>query len=244
MMNSIEISKIKYRFTKLSMDIKSEVNNYNLKDKTSKSITNTLARCGVDNKGEIWIVKKKIFHILRNKSELDSNYEIRNIKERDKLVDEGELFINIAPIIEILVRKSVKNPNNDILKSIIEILNKVLFDPVVEGEREKYQRNLKLQLSILGKIRAEVKNIVNDELTNEPLDGKYEFHHIRVRSVVGNEVFELDIELGLVINKKTHKDITKESIKDEDELLVYCIEKGYNTEWYSKVKDEIEKYNH
>lgn len=230
------------RFTELSMNIDKEMKEYNLNERTTKSIISSLKRGIITSRGEVWISKEKIWHILRKKSERESNYEIEKIKDNDKMNINGEKFINSAAIIDFLLRKSVGSPNNDILSSIIDILVRIQNDKVVQGQREKYNRQIKDQLAQLGKIRVKDKGIINDELTGEALRKTYDFHHVRARSISGNERYQLDIELGLVINKKTHKIITKEGLVDEDELFVFCMNKNWNTDWYNDFKEELKKY--
>lgn len=237
-----ELVNIECRFTELSMDISNELKKYNLNERTTKSITSALKKGIITGRGEVWISKDKIWHILRKKSEKESNYEVEKIKDSNKININGEVFIHLAAIIDFLLRKSVSNPNNEILSSVIDILMKVEKDKVVQGQREKYNKQIKDQLSQLGKIRVKEKRIINDELTGELLKKRYDFHHIRARSVSGNEKYELDIELGLVINKKTHKAITKECIVDEDKLYIFCMDNNWKIDWYNKVKEELKKY--
>lgn len=237
-----ELVSIECRFTELSMDVNNEVKRYNLNERTTRSIISALKKGIITGRGEVWISTDKIWHILRKKSEKESNYEIEKIKDSNKININGEVFINSATIIEFLLRKAVINPNNEILSSVIDILIKVQNDKVVQGQREKYNKQIKDQLSQLGKTRVKEKGIINDELTGEALKKTYDFHHVRARSVSGNERYQLDIELGLVINKKTHKDITKKGIIDEDTLYIFCMENNWKIDWYNKIKEELKKY--
>lgn len=241
-MENKELLIMECRFTELSMDIGKEIKKYNLNERTTNSIITALKKGMITSRGEVWISKEKIWHILRKKSERESNYEIEKIKNYDKITINGELFINSATIVEFLIRKSVGIPNNDILSSIIDILVKIQKDKVVQGQREKYNRQIKEQLAKLGRTRIEEKGVINDELTGELLKKGYEFHHIRARSISGNKRYQLDIELGLVINKKTHKAITAEGIVDEDELYQFCINNKWEINWYDKLKEELKKY--
>lgn len=75
------------------------------------------------------------------------------------------------------------------------------------------------------------------------LKKRYDFHHVGARSISGNERYQLDIELGLVINKDTHKVITKEGIVDEDELYVFCMNNNWKIDWYDTLKEELKNIN-
>lgn len=241
-MKNKELIIMECRFTELSMNIDKEIKEYNLNERTTKSIISALKKGIITSPGEVWISKEKIWHILRKKSAKESNYEIEKIKDHDKIKINDEIFINSAAIIDLLIRKYVGNPNNDILSSVIEMLVRIQNDKVVQGQREKYNRQIKEQLAQLGKTRVKEKGIKNDELTGEMLKKRYDFHHVRARSISGNERYQLDIELGLVINKDTHKVITKEGIVDEDELYVFCMNNNWKIDWYDTLKEELKKY--
>ncbi|MNR27656.1 hypothetical protein D3C85_1449370 [compost metagenome] len=71
-----------------------------------------------------------------------------------------------------------------------------------------------------------------DELTGEFLDiPSCEFSHIRSVSLYP-ELAGL-VENGLLVNKATHREITRNSINDERELLQLCQLNGWNTNWYN-----------
>lgn len=243
-MKAIEIfnRKIEVKLDQLSIKIDKEIEYFGLNKITANNIVKLLNESGVDNTGQVWIYTNKIFHVLRVTSQNDAEYEIQRIKDKDKFSYNKKNYISLIWILDYLNKKATRTPNNDILKAVVNIFNKINFDKVVEGEREKYNKNLKKSLKNLSKARIESKKIKNDELKNIPLEKAYEFHHIRARSIIGNDIYELDIELGLVINKDTHKDITKKNIKDEDELYVYCFHKEYNLDWYMPFKNQISKY--
>ena len=241
-MKNNELIIMECRFNELSMNIDKGMKEYNLNERTTKSIINSLKKGIITSRGEVWISKEKIWHILRKKSEKESNYEIEKIKDIDKININGEKFINSVAVIDFLLRKSVGSPNNDILSSIIDILVRIQKDKVVQGQREKYNRQIKEQLAQLGKIRVKDKGITKDELTGEALKKTYDFHHVRARSISGNARYELDIELGLVINKKTHRIITKERLVDEDELYIFCMDSNWEIDWYNDFKEELKKY--
>ncbi len=70
-----------------------------------------------------------------------------------------------------------------------------------------------------------------DELTGEILEYQScEFSHIRSVSLFPQ--FASLIENGLIVNKKTHEEITKYNINDEHELYNLCELKGWSLEWY------------
>lgn len=237
---------IEFRFTKLSLDISKEVSKYNLNKRTAQSIINALNNGMVDGMGEVWLSKNGLNHLLRKSSKKETALEMRRFKQHEKTEIDGEEFVKVSTVIKYLSDKTVRNPNNIMLKCILELLVQFQFDPVVENQREKYQKQIKSQLKNLGKIRIKEKNIKYDELTNDKLirrgTNKFEFHHIKARHISGNERYELDIELGLVINRSTHVTITRNNCNDEDDLYKLCLDEEWNLDWYDRVKLELEKY--
>lgn len=237
---------IKCRFTKLSLDISKKVHGYALNEKTAKSIINALNNGMVDGRGEVWLSKNGLNHLLRKGSKKETALELRRFKQHEKTKIDGEEFVKVSTVNKYLLDKTVRIPNNKMLKCIVGVLSEIFFDPVVENQRELYQKEIKSQLKNLGKVRVKEKSIKYDELTNAPLitsgKNKYEFHHIKARNINGHEKYELDIELGLAVNKDTHLIVTKNNCNDEDDLYKLCLAEGWNIDWYDKVKSELEKY--
>jgi hypothetical protein len=99
--------------------------------------------------------------------------------------------------------------------------------------RKNTQRNLKSN-------RLQQYRLRYDELTGYDLDVDCEFSHIRAVSIFPE--FSLYVENGLLVNKDTHNEITRNGIIDENQLYTLCLEKDWNLGWYEIFSDFLKKF--
>lgn len=83
-----------------------------------------------------------------------------------------------------------------------------------QNERRKFDGFAKKELPKLRKKRQ----VEHDEITGEPLEDGYEFHHKNKKSVITNPQKLIDPNSGINVNKKTHKEIHRRGIVDEKQL--------------------------
>ena len=102
----------------------------------------------------------------------------------------------------------------------------------LELKRIEKESNYDKELKKLKKKRIKKYKLKKDELTGDTLRKDAEFSHIRSKASYPN--LALDINNGLVVNKKTHDEITRMNIEDEDSLLKLCNKNEWSTEWYKK----------
>lgn len=238
---TIEIAEVK-SIEDLKIDIDEEISKFKLNPKTAKEIANALKKVKIDSFGRVIFPAKCMRTLIRARTKKDAQYEFDQLSERDKVEIKNENFIEASELAKKVMQKSILKPNDEKLEAIFEIINKIQVDPVVKNEREKYSKIRRETIGKLKQTRIDKENIELDELTNESLKQNAEFHHIRARGILGNEKYEMDYKLGLVLNKDTHKEITKRNIFEEDELFEYCFRNNLNYEWYEKFKFEIQKY--
>ena len=101
--------------------------------------------------------------------------------------------------------------------------------------RARYYEDLIDKKNKLKARRIKKYKIVIDELTGFSLKIRTaEFSHIR--SVAIYPELQLELDNGLIVNKKTHEIITEKGIQNEDDLYNLCLEKSWNTKWYNYYK--------
>lgn len=86
---------------------------------------------------------------------------------------------------------------------------------------------LKKSFENLKVAKEEIAKTLNKKVTAE-------FSHIR--SVAIYPDLQLELDNGLIVNKKTHEIITEKGIQNEDDLYTLCLTKGWNTKWYNFYK--------
>ena len=72
------------------------------------------------------------------------------------------------------------------------------------------------------------------------MDVDCEFPHIRALSIFPE--FSLYVENGLLVNKDTHNEITRNGIIDENQLYTLCLEKDWNLGWYEIFSEFLKKF--
>ena len=91
---------------------------------------------------------------------------------------------------------------------------------------------MNISTELLALLSKSAFTLQHDELTGEILEYQScEFSHIRLVSLFSQ--FVSLIENGLIVNKKTHEEIMRYNINDEDELYNLYELKGWPLEWYN-----------
>lgn len=204
--------------------------------RTVKAIENAWMDCAIlDNVGQLWIDKEKVHSILRT-NKANARYLISKINECEKLCLQSKEYIKgteIGKIIDSEIQRSNTIKREEYLKYSEEFYKSIRDCDRAKTIRKEFSERLNDNRKKLKRLRIKKHNINKDELTNEVLKAKTaEFSHIR--SVAVFPYLATDIENGLIVNKVTHKIITKEGINDEDELLELCFKLKWNTKWYEE----------
>lgn len=226
----------------LSLRVDDEVQKYNLNKITEKKIINALEKGIIDSFGRIVFPKETLITLLALNNKRKIEYIVDGLRESDIVVLENKTCIDSAELIKIIIQRKRKNIHQKNFKAIYEILCKIQDDPVVKYECSKYQAEIDKLIKNLKTLKIKELNIYFDELTGEKLEKNAEFHHIREKGIEGNEKYQLNTKLGIIINQNIHKDITRKGIDNEKKLLVYCKAKNYKTDWYYIFIDELKNY--
>lgn len=207
-----------------------------LNDNTKAAIRNAWDSCSVlDSFGRVW-VQSSCVHTLLRTSIANANYLIGGIADYDKYRDGTQLYIRGTAICQLL-DANIQNARSLQRENYIrfsELFYKAIRDCSRARElRAEFYEHLQRIVGRLKQDRIRSFGIQCDELTNEPLNFQTcEFSHIRSTSLFP-ELAGL-IDNGLIINKNTHNEITRNSVNDERELLQLCDIKGWNTSWFNR----------
>ncbi len=212
-----------------------------LSDKVTKKVKTEIANAWrdsilIDSKGWIWVKKDKLHSILRT-SVPNANFIALNIEDEYKRTYDGVIYIRGFKVMEQIIKAQEENGagtrgvNLEASKQYYEQIHQC---DTVKMLRLDYDNQLKIDRSKLKKKRRSTYKITCDELTGQKLKWGYEFSHIRSYSMF-REIAN-NIDNGLLVNKEVHRQITEYGINNEEELLAFCEENGYKTDWYLKYK--------
>ncbi|MDX8289112.1 hypothetical protein SLL00_04885 [Metabacillus indicus] len=199
----------------------------------------------LDAEGVLWILGNKLNIVLRTSTTI-AKFIVDGISDDDKTIIESKAFVRGAEINSQITREIEKSGLNDrghYLRFSEGCLNNIRDSYTAKAIRGEAEERYNKELSRLKSKRINNFNIKHDELTGELLVKKTsEFSHIRSKKVF--KQFALYIENGLIVNKGTHDQITKEGIIDENQLQFFCEQKGWKTDWYNYYIDFLrETYN-
>lgn len=207
-----------------------------LNESTKSAIKNAWDSFSVlDSFGRVW-VQANCVHTLLRTSKANANYLIGGIADYDKYREGTQLYIRGTAICQLL-DFNIQNARSLQRENYIrfsELFYKAIRDCSRARElRAEFYEHLQRIVGRLKQDRICSFGIKYDELTNEPLDLRNcEFSHIRSVSLFP-ELAGL-MENGLIVNKDTHDQITRNAINDEEELLQLCEMNNWNTSWFNQ----------
>ena len=187
----------------------------------------------IDEKGWMWVKKNKLHSIIRT-NKANAQFLVMRLSSEFKCNFNGELYIRGYKVLELLA-KTIEE-NGAVKKGLNLEASKNFYDAIntcesVRLQRLEYDYTLNEARKKLKKKRRTKYKLTHDELTGEPLIIRScEFSHIRSQSIY-RELSD-HIDNGLIVNKETHRLITERGINDENELLSFCKEQGWKTDWY------------
>lgn len=196
-----------------------------------------------DNHGVMWIEASKLAEILRTNKQ-NAQYILSNhIPDDAKQNSSGKVYVRgyeIKRIIDRHIQEEGLGTRKQYLKYSEDIFNAIRDCDTAENIRNIYQNQLQGDRKKLKSKRIKKYAIKFDELTGKKLKKiSAEFSHIRSYALFRD--MSDNIENGLIVNKDTHKLITKKGINDEEELLELCKEMGFNTSWYERFRNEFNR---
>lgn len=187
----------------------------------------------IDEKGWMWVKKNKLHSIIRT-NKANAQFLVMRLSSEFKCNFNGELYIRGYKVLELLAKTIEENGAGK--KGLNLEASKKFYDAIntcesVRLQRLEYDYTLNEARKKLKKKRRTKYKLTHDELTGEPLIIRScEFSHIRSQSIY-RELSD-HIDNGLIVNKETHRLITERGINDENELLSFCKEQGWKTDWY------------
>lgn len=188
----------------------------------------------IDEKGWMWVKKNKLHSIIRT-NKANAQFLVMRLSSEFKCNFNGELYIRGYKVLELLAKTIEENGAGK--KGLNLEASKKFYDAIntcesVRLQRLEYDYTLNEARKKLKKKRRTKYKLTHDELTGEPLIIRScEFSHIRSQAMY-RELSD-HIDNGLIVNKETHRLITERGINDENELLSFCKEQGWKTDWYS-----------
>ncbi|RRD39307.1 hypothetical protein EII29_07845 [Leptotrichia sp. OH3620_COT-345] len=185
----------------------------------------------LDGQGIIWISNKYLHTLLRVKKDL-VKYYLATINRTGTEYITGAEFISLLSII---FDSATTFRRRDYIRYSEKLYLLIRDSDKAEVMRARYFEDLTYKRNKLKNQRIKKYSIVTDELTGMNLKIQTaEFSHIR--SVALYPDLQLELDNGLIINKKTHELITEKGIQNEEDLYNLCLEKNWNTNWYNFYK--------
>lgn len=198
----------------------------------------------IDQYGRIWINSEGVHIVLRTTKD-NASYLIAGLPNDQRFHNGNNLFIKGESICYLL-DSNIQNARSILRENYIKY-SQLLYIAIrdcsrareLRAERYEYLRKVIKTLKLK---RINLYSITKDELTGDNLHASTaEFSHIR--SVALFPHLASFVENGLILNNRTHKEITSNSINDERELFQLCNHKGWNTDWYHRYLGFIQVEN-
>lgn len=186
--------------------------------------------------GRILFETKFLHEALRTTAKI-FRYMLLDISDDSKIVNGDKTYVCSYEISKLIDKSIQENPTGT-KKMYLELSEKYYKAIRDSASVKEILIELNSQFAVKRKKlkgkRRKLYKIINDELTGEKLLPGCEFSHIVAVSF--SRKIALDVENGLLVNKSTHKIITKRQVIDEEELRNLCIEMGWKINWYERFK--------
>lgn len=151
-------------------------------------------------------------------SKSDGQYIYDNEVADDKKINiGGKEFAHSSNVVGLLDQRAQETRDTDVqavcMYSRDSLIN-IGDSSDAQNERRKFDGFVKKELP---KLRNK-RQTDCDEITGEPLEPGYEFHHNNKKSIITDPQKLIDPDEGKNVNKKTHKEIHRRNIVDEKQL--------------------------
>jgi hypothetical protein len=117
------------------------------------------------------------------------------------------------------------------LEFSMSLYNKISNIPVIRDLKELFISNVEENRPRLKKTRIAYYSITRCEFTAEPFADLSAVDFAHIESVITNPFNALNIDNGVIILKKIHRELTKLQIHDFDGMYEYCVERNFSTAW-------------
>lgn len=192
-----------------------------------------------DKFGNVYIKTSYLDVILRTKKFV-VNEILFNMPDEEKVYCDGEIYVKYGQIMKLISERLQcvgSSKTRDYLLLVEEFLLNIRDSEKLLTFRNQIESDFKNEMNKLKGKRKRKYSLIYDELTGEELKRGSQFSHIRAKSAY--PAFALNLENGLVVNKETHTEITRRGIANEEELLVLCKSKNWNTKWFENFKRHV-----
>ncbi len=215
---------------------------------TLKEIQNAWSRHAViDNVGYIWVALKGFRSILRLGNTNANEFYDFEVPDLDKRIIDGERYVRSTVIVAKL-NNNISSGAYSLSKRNYSKYSKALFTeynehPYLENIRANFLLEFKRKKKKLRNDRIVQFGLLNDELTGTKLNfNTCEFSHIR--SVEMYPELALFVWNGLIVNRETHKVITRRQSQTEESLLKMCSEKGWSRRWLGRYQFDLGEFGY
>lgn len=239
-----EIVPFRYNYWDLDINFKFPSKS-NLSLKHLQGICNAWHRgVQIDSCGRIWICQSELHNILRT-TKAAARYWLLEISDEYQLECQGETYIlgsEIYRLLDITIQSAGSIKKEKYASFSEEIYRLIRDSHKLKTIRYEFYEEIESHKKNLKQIRIRELELDADELTGDLLDEiNSDFSHIRNAKIylpLADKYWN-----GLIVNKETHKIITKANINDEDELYDLCVSEDWSTEWYSTFSQCLEEIN-
>ena len=160
-------------------------------------------------------------HIFFQENKGDTQYIVDTfIADRHKRSIAGERLIHSSAIVGLLDERSQETRSAS-KQALQQYARDSLINVGDSDQAQKIRRDLDDFNSKEQKKLRESRNSEVDEITGEPLEKGFAFHHKNQKSLHTDPEQALDPEAGVLVNDSTHKEIHRRKLRDEKALEEY-----------------------
>lgn len=217
-MNNNKNEKLPVLYSAQKLDIKFPEPLEQIKKEGEKTIKLIKSQGTYTPKGQVFINRKSISHLLATDSK-GGRILYNNLDEEDKMENGQEKYTTVESI-QKEISKRIQEPRDTIQRERLKYSEdalKVFRDtPELEKIRELEESKIRKELPIVKQKKLRVEKI--DEITGEPLTNPDIHHKDRVAD---NPRRALDDKNLSALNKPTHDFLHKNGIETEEEFEKY-----------------------
>ena len=212
---------------------------------TIRQLQKAWRKSEIDGEGAIWVNADCLNVILRT-TKINARIITDQLGADSDAVAyiDKKKYIYGPKVLEIIADQSLEN-SSDTKEIYLEIsqdmYRQIWFSSDAKQQRADNRNSIGKALKGLKDKRQKLYSITHDELTGEPLRGDSEFSHIKSKHIY--RAYQLSVENGLIVNKETHRIITANDVKDENDLKELCEKMGWKLDWYDEYSRWIQSFD-
>lgn len=203
------------------------------------SIVNSfLANTMIFENGMVFVKIKGLSNILRTGSfglERPLVYlgVVGVLNKSEIITINGEEYISGPSLVGLIEYRINHNTGKtkDYLNYSFKIYREIVNSSKIRDLKDHFLENINSHRVYLKKKKIEKYNITSCEFSGAifTVNSEVEFAHIE--SVAYSPLKALDIDNGVIVLKKIHKDMTRLNLHTLKEMYNFCIKYGYSTDW-------------